>query len=251
MASGATLITVTRVSGIFNERGPVGGITTLTRGRNTILLTSTTRDTPRIGVSIYSLSISFLTFSNRGLVTPVKVNILCNGSRLLRGVPPFLSNNRVVRCMAHRNTACTRLPRGFRTNAIGTNNTYKLTTTVSCVRDIKFRGITRERGRLTRVTLSKLGRLGSIGVVNSRGPTRRYNVVAFAMGKIRPRSVDTVLSTSNITVHTNRRYTRPLVGCLNAPSATETDFFFCGARRRTQHFIRSISRLEEGVKCKR
>lgn len=119
----AELITMARVSGMLNYGAPVGHVARLTGRYNTIIILSTSRDIPRVPISIRSLSMSFLTFSNRGLVTPFKVNMLCNGRDLLRGVPPFLANNRVVSSIAESGIVCSSLPRGFRTKAMGTTNT--------------------------------------------------------------------------------------------------------------------------------
>lgn len=251
MADEAGVITVARISGILNERCPMGRVTGLTRRGNTIVIISKTRDAPRVEISIASLSTSFFTFSNRGLLTPVNVNILCNGRRLLRGVPPFLSNNRVVSSIAHASTICTRLPRGFRTNAMGTTNTTKLGTTVSCVRGIKFSCVNRHRVTLASHTVRGVGGVPRMGVINSRGTSRRAKVIAFAVSGMRPRSVDRVLTTSKVTMETNRRYTRPLLARLKLGSATETDFTFCGARSRISGFASDMTAVERHVNCKR
>lgn len=106
------------------------------------------------------------------------------------------------------------------------------------------------RRRLAGETFSKLVGVPRVGVRKDGGPGRRYKVVDFAVSKIRPRSIDDVLSTSNVTIHTKRRYTRPLVRFLNIPSAAETDVCFCGAGSSVSTFLGDISSIEEEVKCK-
>lgn len=99
IADGAGVISVVRMSGMLNIVGPVGSVTGVTRRGKTVVIMSNTRDTPRLGISIRSLSYSFLTFSNRGVYNPANVNILCKGGGRLRGVRPVRFNNRVVSFM--------------------------------------------------------------------------------------------------------------------------------------------------------
>ncbi len=248
----AQLIDYARIDGTLNVIGPVS-LVAVTRDRRIPMLLSTTRDIPRVPVSIRTLSYSFLYFSKRGICNPANVNVLCNGCSCLSRLPPCVNNNRVVDHIAFSAAACRTPPLHFRTNAPSCVTSRNLTATLSCISDVNHSTVRTRRRTLAACTVDHLQRLPGIHLFNvssSCGPTARSTVVSFLLAGprsaarcVRTLSVNALLSRLNVTIEANRRYTRPLVSRLNILNAMQLSFTVCGAFSRISHLISTLAEV--------
>ncbi|BBM83893.1 cysteine desulfurase [Candidatus Uabimicrobium amorphum] len=239
---GAKLVSITHVSNTLGTVNPVEEIVKTAHANGAKVLIDGAQAVPHMAIDVKKIGCDFYAFSGHKMCGPTGVGILWGREQLLESMPPFLGGGSMIDEVHLDYSTYAQLPNKFEAGTMNIAQAIGLGVAVDYLQEIGLDNITAHEQQLTEVALEKLKSLDVQIIGNAQN---RVGVISFAMNRIHPHDISTILDHEGVAIRAGHHCTQLLMRKFAVPATTRASFYFYNTIEEIDQFVKGLQKVKE------
>lgn len=237
------LVAVTMMSNVLGTINPLRPIIEKAHAAGAIVLVDGAQGVPHIPVNVQELGCDFLAFSGHKMCGPTGIGVLWGRRDLLEAMPPFLGGGDMIRRVTFEGAEWNELPYKFEAGTPAIAEAIGLGAAVDYLSRIGLEAIHRHEQALAAYAMERLSEIPGVRIVGPP-PAERGGVVSFAMDRVHPHDIATILDREGICIRAGHHCAMPLHERLGLTATARASFYLYNT-------FEEVDRLIEGLEVVR
>ncbi len=237
------LVAVTMMSNVLGTINPLRPIIEKAHAVGAVVLVDGAQGVPHLPVNVQELGCDFLAFSGHKMCGPTGIGVLWGRRELLEAMPPFLGGGDMIRRVTFEGAEWNELPYKFEAGTPAIAEAIGLGAAVDYLSQIGLEAIHRHEQALAAYAMERLSEIPGLRIVGP-SPAERGGVVAFAMDRIHPHDIATILDREGICIRAGHHCAMPLHERLGLTATARASFYLYNT-------MEEVDRLAEGLEIVR
>ncbi|WP_448592963.1 cysteine desulfurase [Thermoflexus hugenholtzii] len=233
------LVAVTMMSNVLGTINPLRPIIEKAHAVGAVVLVDGAQGVPHLPVNVQELGCDFLAFSGHKMCGPTGIGVLWGRRELLEAMPPFLGGGDMIRRVTFEGAEWNELPYKFEAGTPAIAEAIGLGAAVDYLSQIGLEAIHRHEQALAAYAMERLSEIPGLRIVGP-SPAERGGVVAFAMDRIHPHDIATILDREGICIRAGHHCAMPLHERLGLTATARASFYLYNT-------MEEVDRLAEGL----
>jgi cysteine desulfurase/selenocysteine lyase len=237
------LVAVTMMSNVLGTINPLRPVIEKAQAAGAVVLVDGAQGVPHLPVNVRELGCDFLAFSGHKMCGPTGIGVLWGRRELLEAMPPFLGGGEMIRRVTFEGAEWNELPYKFEAGTPAIAEAIGLGAAVDYLSGIGLEDIHRHEQALAAYAMERLSEIPGLRVIGPP-PAERGGVVAFAMDRIHPHDIATILDREGICIRAGHHCAMPLHERLGLVATARASFYLYNT-------MEEVNRLAEGLEIVR
>ena len=195
---------------------------------------------PRLPVSVRDLGCDFYVFSAHKLYGPTGIGVLWGRAELLGAMPPYQGGGSMIDKVSFERTTYAPPPTRFEAGTPHIVGALGLAAAIDYVEGIGLDAIHAHETALVRQTREALARLNSVRLF---GPEDSAGIVSFAVERVHPHDVGTILDEAKVAIRAGHHCAQPLMAVLGVEATARASFGVYNGPQDIEALVRGIERV--------
>ncbi len=219
------LVAVTHVSNALGTINDVAAITRQAHAAGAVVLVDGAQGVPHMAVDVQALDVDFLAFSGHKMLAPMASGVLYGKRALLEAMPPFLVGGSMIRKVGLERSTWAEVPAKFEAGTPAVGDAIGLATAIQYLTRLGMDRVLAHEQAVVGYALQRLSEIPGITVYGPMDPAYRSGVVSFALERVHPHDVASILDAENVAVRAGHHCAQPLMATLGVVATTRASFY--------------------------
>jgi cysteine desulfurase/selenocysteine lyase len=242
---GAKLVALTHASNVVGTINPVRELAAKAHAAGALVLVDAAQSVPHMPVDMQALDADFLVASGHKMLGPTGIGFLAAKEELLQAMEPFHYGGDMIREVKLEASRWNELPHKFEAGTPPIAEAIGLGAAIDYLHGIGLHNVRRHEQELTRYALEQLGRDPAITVFGPRDADKRGGVVSFALRKVHPHDIASILDHEGIAVRSGHHCAQPLMDALQVPATTRASFYVYNGEEDVDRLVEGLGKVKK------
>ena len=215
------LVALAHVSNVLGSVLDARRAADLAHGVGAKLLLDGCQAVPRLPVDVAALDCDFYVFSGHKLYGPTGIGVLWGRPELLAAMPPWQGGGAMIDRVSFAGTSYAPPPARFEAGTPHVTGALGLAAAIDYVAGI---GLDRIHAHETALVAAARAALGGINSVRLFGPADSAGIVSFAIERVHPHDIGTILDENRVAIRAGHHCAQPLMEALGVPATARASF---------------------------
>ncbi|WP_305097626.1 aminotransferase class V-fold PLP-dependent enzyme [Croceibacterium aestuarii] len=235
------MVAFAHVSNVLGSVLDAGRAAELAHGVGAKLLLDGCQAVPRLPVDVAALDCDFYAFSAHKLYGPTGIGALWGRSELLAAMPPWQGGGAMIDRVTFETTTYAPAPQRFEAGTPAIVEAIGFAAACDYVANIGLDAIHAHEAKLVAMTREGLGRMNDVVLF---GPDESAGIVSFAIDRIHPHDLGTILDEENVAIRAGHHCAQPLMDRLGVPATARASFGIYSDEDDVAALLRGIERTK-------
>ncbi|MBS0505038.1 MAG: cysteine desulfurase [Proteobacteria bacterium] len=195
---------------------------------------------PRMAVDVQALDCDFYVFSAHKLYGPTGFGVLWARGEILDAMPPWQGGGAMIDRVTFARTTYAPAPARFEAGTPHITGALGLHAAIDYVEAIGLPAIHAHEAALVRLTRERLGAINSVRLF---GPEDSAGIVSFAVKRVHPHDIGTILDEERVAIRAGHHCAQPLMDWLGVPATARASFGVYNSAADVETLARGIERV--------
>ncbi len=234
------LVSITHISNTLGTINPVKSMTTRAHAVGARVLVDGAQSIQHKKIDVVDINCDWFVFSGHKVFGPTGIGVLYGKEEILDKMPPYQGGGDMIAKVTFEKTTYNELPFKFEAGtphiagAIGLGKAFEFLNTLDMEAILQYEMELEAYAQDMLLTFEGLEVIGTA--------KKKTSVVSFAMDKIHPFDIGTLLDKQGIAVRTGHHCTQPLMDFYKIPGTTRASFAFYNTKEEIDIFISAVEK---------
>jgi cysteine desulfurase/selenocysteine lyase len=237
------IVAIAHISNALGTINPVAEITRLAHAHGAAVVIDGAQAAPHHRIDVADLDCDFYALSSHKVFGPTGVGVLYGKASLLESMPPYQGGGSMIQTVTFEGTTYAEIPQRFEAGTPDIGGVAGFGAALDYVSALGIEAIeSHERDLLTYATdaLAEIPGLRLIGTAPQKAA-----VVSFAVDKVHPHDVGSILDHEGIAVRTGHHCAQPVMDHFGVPATVRASFALYNTREDVDALIQGLHIVRE------
>lgn len=234
---------ITHVSNALGTINPIKQMIEFAHARNVPVLIDGAQAAPHMKIDVQDLDCDFYTFSGHKLCGPTGIGILYGKASLLEHMQPFKGGGDMIASVTFEKTTYNTIPHKFEAGTPPIAAAIGFGAAIDYLSEIDMSVIKAYEHDLIDYATEQISFIPGIRIIGNA--TNKVAVLSFAVDKIHPHDIGTLLNQEGIAVRTGHHCAQPVMQHFKVPATTRASFSFYNSMSEIDALISSIQKVQK------
>ena len=215
---------ITHVSNALGTINPIKQMIEIAHARNVPVLVDGAQAAPHMKIDVQDLDCDFYTFSGHKLCGPTGIGVLYGKASLLEHMQPFKGGGDMIASVTFEKTTYNTIPHKFEAGTPPIAAAIGFGAAIDYLSEIDMSVIEAYEHDLIGYATEQISLIPGIRIIGNT--TKKVAVLSFAVDKIHPHDIGTLLNQEGIAVRTGHHCAQPVMQHFKVPATTRASFSF-------------------------
>ena len=234
---------ITHVSNALGTINPIKQMIEFAHARNVPVLVDGAQAAPHMKIDVQDLDCDFYAFSGHKLCGPTGIGILYGKASLLESMQPFKGGGDMIASVTFEKTTYNTIPHKFEAGTPPIAAAIGFGAAIDYLSEIDMSVIEAYEHDLINYATEQISLLPGIRIIGNA--TKKVAVLSFAVDKIHPHDIGTLLNQEGIAVRTGHHCAQPVMQHFKVPATTRASFSFYNSMSEVDALISAIQKVQK------
>ena len=234
---------ITHVSNALGTINPIKQMIEIAHARNVPVLVDGAQAAPHMKIDVQDLDCDFYTFSGHKLCGPTGIGVLYGKASLLEHMQPFKGGGDMIASVTFEKTTYNTIPHKFEAGTPPIAAAIGFGAAIDYLSEIDMSVIEAYEHDLIGYATERISLIPGIRIIGNT--TKKVAVLSFAVDKIHPHDIGTLLNQEGIAVRTGHHCAQPVMQHFKVPATTRASFSFYNSMSEIDALISSIQKVQK------
>lgn len=234
---------IAHVSNALGTINPIKQMIEFAHARNVPVLVDGAQAAPHMKIDVQDLDCDFYAFSGHKLCGPTGIGILYGKTSLLEHMQPFKGGGDMIASVTFEKTTYNTIPHKFEAGTPPIAAAIGFGAAIDYLSDIDMSVIEAYEHNLIDYATEQISLIPGIRIIGNA--TKKVAVLSFAVDKIHPHDIGTLLNQEGIAVRTGHHCAQPVMQHFKVPATTRASFSFYNSMSEVDTLISSIQKIQK------
>lgn len=234
---------ITHVSNALGTINPIKQMIEFAHARNVPVLVDGAQAAPHMKIDVQDLDCDFYAFSGHKLCGPTGIGILYGKASLLESMQPFKGGGDMIASVTFEKTTYNTIPHKFEAGTPPIAAAIGFGAAIDYLSEIDMSVIEVYEHDLINYATEQISLLPGIRIIGNA--TKKVAVLSFAVDKIHPHDIGTLLNQEGIAVRTGHHCAQPVMQHFKVPATTRASFSFYNSMSEVDALISAIQKVQK------
>ncbi len=234
---------ITHVSNALGTINPIKQMIEIAHARNVPVLVDGAQAAPHMKIDVQDLDCDFYTFSGHKLCGPTGIGVLYGKASLLEHMQPFKGGGDMIASVTFEKTTYNTIPHKFEAGTPPIAAAIGFGAAIDYLSEIDMSVIEAYEHDLIGYATEQISLIPGIRIIGNT--TKKVAVLSFAVDKIHPHDIGTLLNQEGIAVRTGHHCAQPVMQHFKVPATTRASFSFYNSMSEIDALISSIQKVQK------
>ena len=237
------LLAVGHVSNALGTVNPVKHLIDYAHKHDVPVLLDGAQAVPHMAVDVKNLDCDFYAFSSHKMFGPTGVGVLYGKKDLLQAMPPYQGGGDMILSVSFDKTVYNALPYKFEAGTPNIAGAIGLGAVIDYLNKIGLDNIAQYEHELLNYATKALEEIPELRIIGTA--KEKAAVLSFALGKIHPHDLGTILDKQGIAVRTGHHCAMPVMQFFGVPATARASLAFYNTRDEVDRLIEGLNYARE------
>jgi cysteine desulfurase/selenocysteine lyase len=234
------LVALAHVSNVLGSMLDVKRAAKIAHDAGALLLIDGCQAAPRMQIDVQALGCDFYLFSGHKLYGPTGIGVLWARHAILADMPPYHGGGAMIDKVTFERTTYAPPPARFEAGTPAIVETIGLAAAIDYVDAIGLDRITAHEDALVARTRDALRGINSVRLL---GPEDAAGIVSFAMDRVHPHDIGTILDESGVAIRAGHHCAQPLMTHLGVEATARASFGLYSDESDVEALLKGLDRV--------
>ncbi len=234
---------ITHVSNALGTINPIKQMIEFAHARNVPVLVDGAQAAPHMKIDVQDLDCDFYAFSGHKLCGPTGIGILYGKAFLLEHMQPFKGGGDMIASVTFEKTTYNTIPHKFEAGTPPIAAAIGFGAAIDYLSEIDMSVIEAHEHDLIDYATEKISLIPGLRIIGDA--TKKVAVLSFAIDKIHPHDIGTLLNQEGIAVRTGHHCAQPVMRHFKVPATTRASFSFYNSMSEIDALISAIQKVQK------
>jgi len=235
------IVAVNHVSNALGTVNPVKQIIRSAHEAGAVVLVDGAQSAPHFQVDMQKLDADFFVFSGHKMYGPTGIGVLYGKAGILEEMPPWEGGGDMILSVTFEKTTYNTLPHKFEAGTPNIAGVVGLGAAIDYLDEIGLSRIAAYEKELLAYTEEQLKTLPEVRLIGTA--EKKAGVVSFALDRVHPHDIGTILDQEGIAIRTGHHCAQPVMDFFNVSATARASLALYNTRREIDQLVIALRKV--------
>ncbi len=237
------LVALAHVSNVLGTVNPVAEMVRTAHARGVPVLVDGAQAVPHLAVDVRRLGCDFYAFSGHKVYAPSGIGALYGKAEHLAAMPPYQGGGGMIRRVTLERTSWADPPARFEAGTPAIAEAIGLGAALDWLRALGIEAVAAHEAALERYASHLLAEIPGLRLIGTAA--HKAAVVSFAMERVHPHDIGTILDREGIAIRVGHHCAQPLMDRFGVPATARASFAAYNTRDEVDALAKALWKVKE------